>query len=67
VAGEARSRIDGSGRIVARLSVQRFREQVVASGALTEAEMEEYLEALSDPDMLMMSPMQVSVWGRKPA
>jgi SAM-dependent methyltransferase len=66
VAGEARSRIDGSGRVVARLSVQRFREQVVASGAVTEAEMEQYIEALSDPDMLMMSPMQVSVWGRKP-
>ena len=65
VAGEARGRIDGSGRMVARLSVERFREQIVATGGLTEPEMDRYLAALSDPDMIMTSPLQVSVWGRR--
>jgi SAM-dependent methyltransferase len=66
VAGEARSPIDGSGTTVARLSIERFRDQHVAAGRLTNAEVDAYLAALSEPDMVMTSPLQVSAWGRRP-
>jgi hypothetical protein len=50
---------------VSVLSIERFRQQIVAAGHLTEAEMDECLAALSDPATMLTSPLQMSVWGRR--
>lgn len=67
VQGEARSRIDYSGGVVAALTTARFRDPLVASGAVTAAEMDRYLERCLSGEILMTSPMQVSIRGTRPA
>jgi len=63
VEGEARARICSTGSLD-WLSVERFREQLVESGALTLAELDAYRAACLDERYINTAPLQTSVWGR---
>jgi len=62
-----RGRIDDSAAPVFALAFERFQDQIVASGALTKAEMNDFLAAMNDPTVLLTSPLLVSAWGWRPA
>ena len=50
-----------------RLSVEALRGRLVATGALTELEIEQALGRLDDPDRTFLSPVMVAAWGRRRA
>ncbi|MEP7121033.1 MAG: methyltransferase [Byssovorax sp.] len=65
VQGEARSRINYSGGGISGLTSARFRDPLVAAGAVTSEEMDHYLERCFSGEILMSSPLQVSVRGTR--
>jgi hypothetical protein len=48
-----------------RLSLESLRDPIVASGALTGAEVDEALRRIDDPATTYVSPLMVCAWGRK--
>jgi SAM-dependent methyltransferase len=71
VRGEGRCLIGASsvGRELYRLTALRFRDALLQMGAVTEAEFDLMNAALSRPrsDTVVMGPMFVSAWGRRPS
>ena len=49
-----------------RHSLLAHRDALVETGALTELELEATLRRLEDPDELILTPVLVAAWGRKP-
>jgi SAM-dependent methyltransferase len=49
-----------------RLSILAHRDALVASGALTESELEETVRYLEDPSRHVLTPVLYAAWGRKP-
>jgi SAM-dependent methyltransferase len=49
-----------------RFSILAHRDALVASGALTEQELEEMIRYLDDPSKLVLTPVLYAAWGRKP-
>jgi SAM-dependent methyltransferase len=70
VGGDLRARIlpGGSpGNAASRLSLEHLRGPLVASGALTEREIDEEIARLDDPELLISRPsVMVAAWGRRP-
>ena len=69
-AGEARSYVlrGGSpGTAFDRYSILAHRDAILATGALTESELDEALRFLEDPGSLVLTPVLYAAWGRKPA
>jgi len=66
VRGEARASIDPSAAVFGALTVARFRDVLVASGELTREEMDHFHERSLSGELLVSSPLQVSVWGTRP-
>lgn len=58
--GSARARLD-------RVNVEQVRVEAVARGLVTEAEVEQALALLEDPNTAFSSPVMFSAWGRRPA
>jgi SAM-dependent methyltransferase len=52
---------------LARLTLERVRAPIVASGALDAAQFDEALALLADPQTAVMSHLTVAAWGRRPA
>lgn len=50
-----------------RLSLERLRERLIATGGISAAEVEEALQELENPDFVLLAPLLVSAWGRRPA
>jgi SAM-dependent methyltransferase len=48
-----------------RLTIEKLREPVLASGGVTEAEFMQAVAALQDPDVTVVAPMTVAAWGRR--
>jgi SAM-dependent methyltransferase len=68
--GEARSYVlrGGSpGTAFDRYSILAHRDAILATGALTESELDETLRFLEDPVELVLTPVLFAAWGRKPA
>jgi SAM-dependent methyltransferase len=66
VQGEARARIDHGTGVASGLTTARFRDPVVASGAVTPEEWDHYLERCLSGELLMSSSLVVSIWGTRP-
>jgi SAM-dependent methyltransferase len=47
-----------------RLTVEKLREPVLASGQVTEAVFNEAMDAFEDPSVTIVTPMTVAAWGR---
>jgi SAM-dependent methyltransferase len=52
--------------VLPRFTFERLRAPLVASGAVTEAEVAEALEALGDPEVAVLSHVMVAAWGQRP-
>ena len=50
-----------------RLSICALRQKIVATGALTDLEIEQSLGKLDEPDRVFVSPAMVAAWGRRRA
>lgn len=50
-----------------RFSFLAHRDSLIASGALTEAEFDDAIDQMSDPDCYVATPLMWAAWGRKPA
>src|SRR5262245_57225975 len=48
-----------------RFTLEKFREPLVASGTVTEADFAEAVAALEDPATTVVAPMTVAAWGRR--
>jgi SAM-dependent methyltransferase len=48
-----------------RLSLEALREPIVDAGALTDAEVDQALSRIDDPEGVYLSPLMVCAWGRK--
>ena len=48
------------------LTFAQWRGRLIEAGLLSDAEFNAYIAAFSSPDFLMMSPIWMAVWGRKP-
>jgi hypothetical protein len=48
-----------------RMTIEQIQDQIVASGRLTPQELQSYRELLEDPEYRWLSPMLMSVWGRR--
>jgi SAM-dependent methyltransferase len=71
VAGEARAQIRGrteESAALTRLPIVMFREALLRTGIVTEAELERAFEWFARPDVKFVgtSPLIVSAWGRRP-
>jgi SAM-dependent methyltransferase len=49
-----------------RLTIEKFREPVLAGAAITEDEYAHAVAALQDPVTIVVAPMTVAAWGRRP-
>jgi SAM-dependent methyltransferase len=49
-----------------RLTIEKYREPVLAGTAITEDEYAHAVAALQDPDTIVVAPMTVAAWGRRP-
>jgi SAM-dependent methyltransferase len=54
-----------SGATWLRFTVEKVADRLVASGAITQAELHETLRLLNDPAFTTYSPMTVAAWGRR--
>lgn len=66
VEGESRCRIDRAASVFAALTAARFYGPLVAAGVLTSEDVDLYHERSVSGELLMNSPLLVSVWGTKP-
>jgi hypothetical protein len=57
----------GGARDFGRLSMMAIREPIVASGLLTEDEVDAFLELTLDPEGTYVPFVMTSVWARRPA
>jgi hypothetical protein len=53
-------------RLLERANIVQLREQYVAAGLATEAEVERYLAWLDEPRPGLATPYLLSAWGRRP-
>ena len=53
------------GTLLLRAGLEQLRSALVATGAVTEAELDEDLATLEKPDFLMPSPIMWTAWGRR--
>ena len=51
--------------VLPRLTFERIRDPIVASGAASKTEFDEALALLNDPEMAVMSPVMMAAWGRR--
>jgi hypothetical protein len=49
-----------------RLTIEKLREPILASGTVTGEEFAQAVAALQDPDTTVVAPMTVAAWGRRP-
>ncbi|HVW33169.1 MAG TPA: methyltransferase domain-containing protein, partial [Acidimicrobiia bacterium] len=54
-------------RVLERANVLQLREELVAGGLATEAEIERFLAWLEEPRPFLAAPFILSAWGRRPA
>lgn len=69
VAADARARVyrGGSpGTAFARFTLESLGERLVESGAIGEDDLEHALSAVRDPANVLISPLMVAAWGRRP-
>jgi hypothetical protein len=73
-AGLEEVRAEGRARVVQggtpntaffRLSLEALRQPIVDAGALTADEVDEALVRIDDPEVVYLSPLMVSAWGRR--
>jgi SAM-dependent methyltransferase len=57
---------DHPSAVLPRLTLERVREPVVASGAVSDAEYAEALALLDDPAVTLMLHVMMAAWGRRP-
>jgi SAM-dependent methyltransferase len=50
-----------------RLTIDQLRHGLVASGYVSAAEVEQFLESSANPSTLYLPPLLVTAWGRRPA
>jgi hypothetical protein len=50
-----------------RVTLEQQQDHLLAAGLLTQTEVEEYRALLESPDYRWLSPIAMSVWGRRPA
>ena len=50
-----------------RVTLEQQQDHLLAAGLLTPAELEEYRTLLESPEYRWLSPIAMSVWGRRPA
>lgn len=67
VAGEGRVflRRPGEDSMTARLTAEQLKEDMLASGAIGEAEYDAYIELLANPAFLAQTGIMVAAWGRR--
>jgi hypothetical protein len=51
--------------VLPRFTIERVRAPIVASGAVTEAEVDEALALLDQQGVAVLSPVMVAAWGRR--
>lgn len=56
-----------AGTAFERLSFLAHRDRLIGSGALTEAEFDEVIGQMNDPEYYVATPLMWAAWGRKPA
>ena len=49
-----------------RLTIEKLREPILASGTVTGEEFAQAVAALQDPGTTVVAPMTVAAWGRRP-
>jgi hypothetical protein len=49
-----------------RLTFERLREPMVASGVVSDGRVDEAIELLSTPGVAIMSHVMMAAWGRRP-
>lgn len=48
------------------LTLEHMRDKLVAAGLLTTEDLQEGLQALREPGRVVVGPVMVSAWGRRP-
>lgn len=56
-----------AGASLARANFEQLHDVLVASGLVTEDELQQDIARLDDPDFMMPSPIMWTAWGRRPA
>jgi ubiquinone/menaquinone biosynthesis C-methylase UbiE len=64
--GMRSSRGGSPGTKVHLANTLQSRDGIIASGLVTEEELEEAIEMMEDPEWTLFSPLMISAWGRKP-
>jgi hypothetical protein len=68
VGAEGRVYMIGGGHpssVLPRFTFERIRDPIVASGAVSQAQLEEALSLLNAPEVAVMSPVMMAAWGRR--
>ena len=63
--GRVYLRTAGAGATVARLTVAQLQSELLADGAITEADLAAYFTLLEDPTFVAVTPMLMAVRGRR--